>query len=47
MNIAYLLRVLDGAYELRRLRLTSLNRSLALEQLLWQLTRASRANRAA
>ena len=47
MNIAYLLRVLDGAYELRRLRLTSINRSLALEQLLWQLTRASRANKAA
>jgi DNA polymerase-3 subunit delta' len=47
MNIAYLLRVLEGAYELRRLRLTSINRALALEQLLWQLTRASRANRAA
>jgi DNA polymerase III subunit delta' len=47
MNIAYLLQVLEGAYELRRLRLTSINRSLALEQLLWQLTRAPRATRAA
>jgi DNA polymerase-3 subunit delta' len=47
MNIAYLLRVLEGAYELRRLRLTSINRALALEQLLWQLARASRATRAA
>ncbi len=47
MNIGYLLRVLDGAYELRRLRLTSINRSLALEQLLWQLTRAPRASRVA
>jgi hypothetical protein len=35
-----LLRLLDGIYELRRLRLTSINRSLALEQLLWQLPRA-------
>jgi hypothetical protein len=41
MNIAVLLRLLDGIYELRRLRLTSINRSLALEQLLWQLPRAS------
>jgi DNA polymerase-3 subunit delta' len=40
MNIAALLRLLDAAYELRGLRLTSINRSLALEQLLWQLTRA-------
>lgn len=40
MNIAVLLRMLDGIYELRRLRLTSINRSLALEQLLWQLQRA-------
>jgi DNA polymerase-3 subunit delta' len=39
MNIAGLLRLLDGVYELRRLRLTSINRSLALEQLLWQLPR--------
>jgi DNA polymerase-3 subunit delta' len=40
MNIAVLLRLLDGIYELRRLRLTSINRSLALEQVLWQLPRA-------
>jgi hypothetical protein len=39
MNIAVLLRLLYGIYELRRLRLTSINRSLALEQLLWQLPR--------
>ena len=37
-----LLRVLDGAYELRRLQLGSINRSLALEQLLWQLARTRR-----
>jgi len=37
MNIAGLLRLLDGVHELRRLRLSSINRSLALEQLLWQL----------
>jgi len=43
MNIATLLRLLEGAYELRRLRLTSINRSVALEQLLWQLPRAMRA----
>jgi DNA polymerase-3 subunit delta' len=42
MNMSLLLRVLDGAYELRRMRLTSINRSLALEQLLWQLPRAFR-----
>jgi DNA polymerase-3 subunit delta' len=42
INIAALLRVLDGVYELRRLRLTPINRSLALEQLLWQLWRAHR-----
>jgi DNA polymerase-3 subunit delta' len=43
MNIAALLRLLQGAYELRSLRLTSINRSVALEQLLWQLPRALRA----
>jgi DNA polymerase III subunit delta' len=47
MNIAHLLKVLDGVYELRRLRLTSINRSLSLEQLLWQLPRAFRGFRAA
>jgi hypothetical protein len=40
MNIALLLRLLEGLYELRRLRRTSVNRSLLLEQLLWQLRRA-------
>jgi DNA polymerase-3 subunit delta' len=40
MNTAALLRLLDAVYELRRLRLTSINRGLALEQMLWQLTRA-------
>jgi DNA polymerase-3 subunit delta' len=43
MNIARLLRVLDGVSELRRLRLTSINRALALEQLLWTLPGALRA----
>jgi DNA polymerase-3 subunit delta' len=47
MNIALLLRVLDAAYELRRLRLTPINRPLALEQLLWQLPRAARGSRSA
>jgi DNA polymerase-3 subunit delta' len=47
MNIALLLRVLDAAYELRRLRLTSINRSLALEQMLWQLPRVARGSKAA
>ncbi|HEX4025130.1 MAG TPA: hypothetical protein VHX52_10585 [Steroidobacteraceae bacterium] len=40
LNMARLLRVLDGVYELRRLRLSSINRSLALEQLLWELVRS-------
>ena len=44
MNIARLLRLLDDVHELRRLRLTSLNRSLALEQLLWTLSGALRAS---
>jgi hypothetical protein len=35
-NIAALLRLLDAVYGLRRLALTAINRSLALEQLLWQ-----------
>jgi DNA polymerase III subunit delta' len=47
MNIALLLRVLEGSYELRRLRLTSINRALALEQLLWQLPRAFPGSKAA
>lgn len=40
LNMARLLRVLDGVYELRRLRLSSINRPLALEQLLWEFARA-------
>jgi DNA polymerase III subunit delta' len=43
MNMTILLRLLDAAYELRRLRLSPINRSLALEQLLWQLPRTARA----
>jgi DNA polymerase-3 subunit delta' len=43
MNIARLLRLLDGVHELRRLRLTSINRALALEQLLWTVPGALRA----
>ena len=43
LNMARLLRVLDGVYELRRLRLTSINRPLALEQLLRELDRAGHA----
>jgi DNA polymerase-3 subunit delta' len=39
MNTAALLRLLDAAYELRGLRLTAINRALALEHMLWQLTR--------
>jgi DNA polymerase-3 subunit delta' len=42
MNMTGLLGLLEGAYELRRLRLTSINRSLALEQLLGQLARGVR-----
>jgi len=43
MNIARLLRLLDGVHELRRLRLTSINRAMALEQLLWTVPGALRA----
>jgi hypothetical protein len=39
MNIAALLRLLDAVYELRGFRLSSINRAVALEQLLWQLAR--------
>jgi DNA polymerase III subunit delta' len=39
LNIAALLRLLESVYELRRLRLSSINRALALEQLLWLLPR--------
>jgi hypothetical protein len=34
LNMTTLLRLLDGVYDLRRLRLTSINRPLALELLL-------------
>jgi DNA polymerase III subunit delta' len=43
MNMTGLLRVLDGAYELRELQLSSINRSIGLEQLLWQLAHNARA----
>jgi DNA polymerase-3 subunit delta' len=39
LNTPALLRLLEGVYELRRLRLSSINRALALEQLLWLLPR--------
>jgi DNA polymerase-3 subunit delta' len=42
-NMAPLLRLLDAVYQLRRLALTAINRSLALEQLLWQCARGSAA----
>ncbi len=41
LNLTQSLRLLDGVYELQRLRASSVNRALALEQLLWQLPRAS------
>ena len=44
LNMARLLRVLDGVYGLRRLRLTSINRPLALEQLLRELADAAHAS---
>lgn len=42
LNMARLLRVLDALHELRRLRLTAINRPLALELLLRQLARSGR-----
>lgn len=42
LNMAKSLRVLDGLYELRRLRLSSINRPLALEWLLRELADAQR-----
>jgi len=41
MNIRGLIRLMDALYELRRLATTTINKSLAVEQLLWQL-RATR-----
>jgi DNA polymerase-3 subunit delta' len=40
--VSRLLRVLEALQELRRLRLTAINRPLALEQLLWGLAGAAR-----
>ena len=37
MNIRSLIRLMDALYELRRLASTTINKSLAVEQLLWQL----------
>ncbi len=42
LNMARLLRVLDALHELRRLRLTAINRPLALELLLRQLAAGAR-----
>ena len=43
MNIRGLIRLLDGLYELRRLATTTINKALAVEQLLWQLRGASKS----
>jgi DNA polymerase-3 subunit delta' len=40
MNIRGLIRLLDALYELRRLATTTINKALAVEQLLWQLRAA-------
>ena len=37
MNIRSLVRLMDALYELRRLATTTINKALAVEQLLWQL----------
>ena len=37
MNIRSLIRLMDALYELRRLATTTINKGLAVEQLLWQL----------
>jgi DNA polymerase-3 subunit delta' len=37
MNIRSLIRLMDALYELRRLATTTINKALAVEQLLWQL----------
>jgi DNA polymerase III subunit delta' len=42
MNIRGLIRLLDALYELRRLATTTINKALAVEQLLWQLRGASK-----
>ena len=43
MNIRGLIRLLDALYELRRLATTTLNKALAVEQLLWQLRAARKS----
>jgi DNA polymerase-3 subunit delta' len=40
LNMKTLVRALDQLYELRQLGSTSINKALALEQLLWELARA-------
>jgi hypothetical protein len=40
MNMRSLIRLADTLHELRRLAATSINQSLAVEQLLWQLRAA-------
>ena len=40
MNIRGLIRLMDALYELRRLATTTINKALAVEQLLWQLRAA-------
>ncbi len=43
MNIRGLIRLMDALYELRRLATTTINKSLAVEQLLWQLRAAGKS----
>ncbi|MDE2250457.1 MAG: hypothetical protein KGL25_03520 [Gammaproteobacteria bacterium] len=43
MNIRGLIRLMDALYELRRLATTTINKSLAVEQLLWQLRAARKS----
>jgi DNA polymerase III subunit delta' len=43
MNIRGLIRLLDALYELRRLATTTINKALAVEQLLWQLRAARKS----
>ncbi len=43
MNIRGLIRLMDALYELRRLATTTINKALAVEQLLWQLRPARKS----
>ena len=43
MNIRGLIRLLDALHELRRLATTTINKALAVEQLLWQLRAARKS----